>query len=78
MILSSIRKAPAVRYVFISAALVLFYSLPAVAQDQDESPPHPKAEIRLTGGASGFTSDDGRILHGVAGGSFRILRYPSS
>ena len=30
MILSSIRKTPAVRYVFISAALVLFCSLPTV------------------------------------------------
>jgi len=72
MKLSSIRKTPAVSYLFISAARLLFYSLPAVAQDQDEDPPRPKAEIRLTGGASGFTSDDGRILHGVAGGSFRI------
>ena len=72
MRLSSIRRTPAVRYVLISAALVLFYSLPAVAQDQDEDSPRPKAEIRLTGGASGFTSDDGRIPHGVAGGSFRV------
>ena len=72
MILSSIRKTPAVRYVFISAALVLFYSVRAVAQDQDEDPPRPKAEIRLTGGASGFTGDDGEIPHGVVGGSFRI------
>ena len=72
MKLSSIPKTPAVGYLFIATALLLFCSLPAVAQDQDEDPPRPKAEIRLTGGASGFTSDDGRILHGVAGGSFRI------
>jgi hypothetical protein len=73
MKLSSSRRTPAVSYMLISAALLLlFCSLPAVAQDQDEDSPRPKAEIRLTGGASGFTSDDKRILHGVAGGSFRI------
>ena len=72
MKLSSIQKGSRFSYVFLSAALLLFCSLSAVAQDQDEDPPRPKAEIRLTGGASGFTADDGRILHGVAGGSFRV------
>ena len=72
MKLSSIHKASTGSYVFLSAALLLFCSLPAVAQDQDEPPPRPKAEIRLTGGASGFTGDDGEIPHGVAGGSFRV------
>jgi opacity protein-like surface antigen len=51
------------------AALTLFCSLPVMAQDER---PRPKAEIRLTGGASGFTGDDGEIPHGVVGGSFRI------
>jgi hypothetical protein len=55
---------------FVSATLLLFCFLPALAQDED--PPGPKAEIRLTAGASGFTSDDGRIPHGVGGGSIRI------
>ena len=59
--LSSIRRPPGVSYLFISAAMLLLCSLPAVAQDQDEAPPRPKAEIRLTGGASGFTGDDGEI-----------------
>ena len=72
MKLSSIRKTLAASYLFISAALLLFCSLPAVAQDQDEDARRPKAEIRLTGGASGFTGDDGEIPHGVAGGSFRV------
>src|SRR6185437_415599 len=70
--MSSIRKLPAFSFLFISAAMLLFCCLPAVAQDQDEDPPRPKAEIRLTGGASGFTGDDGEIPHGVGGGSFRV------
>ncbi len=68
--LSSIRMPPAVSYLFISAAMLLFCSVPALAQDEDT--PRQKAEIRLTGGASGFTGDDGEIPHGVAGGSFRV------
>lgn len=72
MKLSSSRKLSAVSYVFVSASLVLFCSLPALAQDHDEDPPRPKAEIRLTGGASGFTGDNGDIPHGVAGGLFRV------
>jgi len=70
MKLSSIRKTPALRYLFLCAALLLLCSLPVLAQDEDR--PRPKAEIRLTGGASGFTGDDGEIPHGVAGGSFRV------
>ena len=57
---------------FLSSAMLLFCALPAEAQAQDEDSPRPKAEIRLTGGVSGFTGDDGEILHGVAGGSFRV------
>ena len=68
--MSSIRKPTALSFVFISAAMLLFCSLPALAQDEDS--PRPKAEIRLTGGVSGFTGDDGEIPHGVAGGSFRV------
>ena len=70
MKLSSIRKTSALSYAFMSAALMLFCFIPALAQD--EEPPRPKAEIRLTGGASGFTSDTGRIPHAVGGGSLRI------
>lgn len=68
----SIRRPRAINYLLIGAAMLLFCSPPAVAQDQDEDSLRPKAEIRLTGGASGFTSDDGRIPHGVVGGSFRV------
>src|SRR5678816_736841 len=67
----SIRRPRAINYLLIGAA-TLFCSLPAVAQDQAEDSSRPKAEIRLTGGASGFTSDDGRIRHGVVRGSFRV------
>lgn len=63
-------NAHGVKLVIVSAALTLFCFLPALAQQEDRTP--PKAEIKLTVGASGFTSDDGRIPHGVAGGSFRI------
>jgi hypothetical protein len=58
------------KYLIMTAALTLFCFLPALAQEEDR--PRPKAEIRLTGGASGFTGDDGEIPHGVAGGSFRV------
>src|SRR6185503_16133295 len=51
-------------------ALVLFCFLPAFAQEDDLTP--PKAEMRLTVGASGFTSDQGRIPHGVGGASLRF------
>ena len=53
----------------MSAALLLFCFSPAMAQ---EDSPRPKAEIRLTGGVSGFTSDNGRIPHAVGGESFRV------
>jgi len=70
MRLSFIRKTVALCYLFKSAALMLFGFFPVLAQEQDLTP--PKAEIKLTIGAAGFTSDDGRIPHGVAGGSVRI------
>jgi hypothetical protein len=54
----------------MSGALMLGCFLPVLAQKDELTP--PKAEIKLTAGASGFTSDDGRIPHGVAGGSFRV------
>lgn len=69
MKLSSIPVTATLRYMLMSAALLLFCS-PALAQNQES--PRPKAEIRLTGGASGFTSDDGRIAHVIGGGSFRV------
>jgi len=69
MKLSSILSVPALSYI-ISPLLLLFCFFPALAQD--EGSPRPKAEIRLTGGVSGFTSDNGRIPHAVGGGSFRI------
>ena len=70
MKLLSIPVTAALRYVLMSAALLLFCFLPAVAQHKDS--PRPKAEIRLTGGVSGFTSDTGRLPHAVGGGSIRI------
>ena len=57
-------------YLVLTVALMLLSLTPIVAQDQDLTP--PKAEIKLTVGASGFTSDDGRIPHALAGGSVRI------
>lgn len=68
MKLPSIRKTT--QYTFISVTLVLFCFLPAVGQDDNVTP--PKAEVRLTGGVSGFTGDQGEILHGVGGASFRV------
>ena len=70
MTLSSIRKTKALNYMFMSVALVLCSFFSALAQQEDLTP--PKAEIRLTAGASGFTSDDGRIPHAVAGASLRV------
>jgi hypothetical protein len=70
MRLSSIRNTGALRHLFKSGALVLFCFLPTPAQKEDLTP--PKAEVRLTVGASGFTSADGRIPHGVAGASLRF------
>lgn len=60
----------ALRHLIMITVMTLFCSLPVPAQEEDH--PRPKAEIRLTGGASGFTGDDGEIPHGVVGGSFRI------
>ena len=68
--MSAIQRLRSVSYLLITAAMLFFCCLPALAQDEDTS--RPKAEIRLTGGASGFTGDDGEIPHGVAGGSFRV------
>ena len=70
MRLSSFRDALAWKYLIMSAALTLLCFVPVLAQQEDLTP--PKAEIRLTVGASGFTSDQERIPHGVAGGSLRI------
>ena len=70
MRLPLIRRAGALTYLFMSCALVLFCFLPALAQDEDLTP--PKAELRLTVGASSFTGDQGRILHGVGGASIRV------
>jgi hypothetical protein len=67
--LSTIRPPSALSYAFTGAVLLLFSCVPALAQQQET---RQKAEIRLTGGASGFTSDDGRIAHVVGGGSFRL------
>ena len=69
-LLPSSRSVRTVRYVFTSCALLLLSFLPALAQEAD--PTRPKAEMRLTVGASSFTSDDGRIPHGVGGASLRI------
>src|SRR5512132_2094017 len=68
--MSAIQRLRSVSYLLITAAMLFFCCLPALAQDEDTS--RTKAEIRLTGGASGFTGDDGEIPHGVAGGSFRV------
>ncbi|HUS12356.1 MAG TPA: hypothetical protein VMZ30_17950 [Pyrinomonadaceae bacterium] len=70
MILSTIRKTAALRYMFVATALVLFSFPLALAQEEELT--LPKAEARLTVGASGFTSDDGRIPHVVAGASLRV------
>ena len=63
-------NARCMKHLITSAALTLVCFLPAAAQQEDRTP--PKAEVKLTVGASGFTSDDGRIAHAVAGGSLRI------
>ena len=65
-----LQNALGLKSLIMSAALTLFCFLPTAAQQEDRTP--PKAEIKLTVGASGFTSDDGRIPHAVAGGSVRI------
>jgi hypothetical protein len=68
MRLTSIGKTLA--HACMSTALMLFCFLPVFAQQEDLTP--PKAEIKLTVGAAGFTSEQGRIPHGLAGGSVRI------
>ena len=70
MRLSSFRTALVWKFLITSAVLTLFCFVPALAQQKELTP--PKAEIRLTVGTSGFTSDQGRIPHGVGGGSLRI------
>ena len=50
-----IRPTRTRRHLLMSVAMVLFCFLPAFAQEGDLTP--PKAEMRLTVGASGFTSD---------------------
>ena len=67
---SRYRNLRVLSYLFLTAVLMLLSLTPIAAQDHEVTP--PKAEIRLTVGASGFTSDDGRIPHGLAGGSVRI------
>jgi hypothetical protein len=70
MRLSTILKTATFRLTFVTAALILFCFPSALTQEEELTP--PKAEARLTVGASGFTSDDGRIPHGVAGVSLRV------
>ena len=70
MRLTSIGKTLA--YACMSTALMLFCFLPVFAQEEDLTP--PKAEIKLTVGAAGFTSDDGRIPHGLYRSRFSIAR----
>ena len=66
----SAQNKRALNCLIMTAALMLFYSLPVLAQEEELTP--PKAEIKLTVGAAGFTSDDGRIPHGLAGASVRV------
>lgn len=70
MRLLSRRKRSGLSYVFMSSAFALFCYLPAFAQQ--EEPTRPKAEARVTVGASGFTADDGHIAHAVGGAAVRI------
>lgn len=70
MKLLSILNSLASKCVIMSAALTLSCFLPVFAQQEDLT--LPKAEIKLTVGAAGFTSDQGRIPHGLAGASLRI------
>lgn len=74
MRLSSIRNRLPLAHLLMSTGLLLISSLPVFAQQEDLTP--PKAEIKLTVGAAGFTSEQGRIPHGVAGGSVRIYVTP--
>jgi hypothetical protein len=67
---SCYRSSTVLRYLFLIAALMLLSLTPIMAQDQDLT--LPEAEIKLTVGASGFTSDDGRIPHALAGAAVRI------
>lgn len=70
MRLLSPRSSRVLSYLFMTTALIVLSLMPVMAQDHDLTP--PKAEIKLTVGASGFTSDQGRIPHGLAGASVRI------
>ena len=74
MRLTSLANSWALKYLLMSAALTLSCFLPVLAQQEDLTP--PKAEIKLTVGAAGFTSDQGRIPHGLAGGSVGIYVTP--
>lgn len=70
MKLLSILNSLASKCLIMSAALTLSCFLPVFAQQEDLT--LPKAEIKLTVGAAGFTSEQGRIAHGLAGASVRI------
>jgi hypothetical protein len=71
MRLTSIGK-PSAYACMKSTALMLFCFLLVFAQQEDLTP--PKAEIKLAVGGAGFTSDDGRIPHGLYRSRFCIAR----
>ena len=71
---SSLPNTQGLKYLIMSAALTLCCFLPVFAQQEELTP--PKAEIKLTVGAAGFTSEQGRIPHGLTGGSVRIYVTP--